>query len=69
MEKLNLWLLAIKIECNWWFILRIRRKGNNLLKKGAPLSSQKLYRLNCNLSKHSTRAMKAQALYDKLVKT
>ena len=45
MKKIKLWLLALKIEWHWWFILQIRRKGNSLIRGGFPLTSQKLYKL------------------------
>ncbi|NLT63116.1 MAG: hypothetical protein GXY01_01455 [Clostridiales bacterium] len=69
MKKLKLWILSVKIEWHWWFIMRIRRKGNSLLRKGMPLSSQKLYYLNRSLSSHSTKALKAQSAYSRLSKT
>jgi len=69
MKKMKLWMLASKIEWHWWFILRIRQKGNSLLGKGMPLSSQKLYYLNRNLSTHSTKAIKAQSAYSLLAKS
>ena len=69
MKKIKLWLLASKIEWHWWFILRIRQKGNSLLDKGMPLTFQKLYYLNRNLSTHSTKATKAQSAYSLLAKS
>ena len=63
MKKIKLWLLASKIEWHWWFILRIRRKGNSLLSEGVPLTSQKLHKLNQKLSMHSTKAKKAELAY------
>jgi len=68
MKKIKLWLLASKIEWHWWFILRIRRKGTSLLSGGMPLTSQKLFKLNRNLSMHSTNAIKAQSAYSLLAK-
>ncbi|NLH01062.1 MAG: hypothetical protein GX488_04020 [Clostridiales bacterium] len=68
MKKLKMWLISVKIEWHWWFIIRIRRKGNSLLRGGAALTSQKLYHLNRRLSSHSTKAMKAQAAYNILAK-
>ncbi|NCC88514.1 MAG: hypothetical protein EOM05_11765 [Clostridia bacterium] len=69
MTKIKLWLLASKIEWHWWFILRIRRKGTSLLGGGMPLTSQKLCKLNRNLSTHSTKAIKAQLAYRMLAKS
>ena len=69
MKKIKLWLLASKIEWHWWYILRIRRKGNSLLSGGMPLTSQKLYKLNQKLSAHSTEAKKAESAYSALVKS
>ena len=66
MKKLKLRILAAKIEWHWWFIRKIRKQGNSLLCREAPFSSQKFYLLNRNLSEHSTKALKAQAAYDKL---
>lgn len=69
MKILKLRILAARIEWHWWFIKKIRKQGNSLLNQKVPLSSQKFYYLNRNLSSHSTKAIKAQTAYDKLVKT
>ena len=69
MKKIKLWLLALKIEWHWWFILQIRRKGNSLIRGGFPLTSQKLYKLNRNLYTHNTKAIKAQSVYSMLSKS
>lgn len=67
MKKLKLCILAVKIEWHWWFIRRTRKKGNSLLSHGMPYSSQKLYRLNKQLSAHSAKALAAQGAYEKLL--
>jgi len=69
MKKMKLWLLASKIEWHWWFIMRIRGQGNSLLENGMPLSSQRLYTLNKRLSKHSTKALRAQSAFEILAKS
>jgi len=69
MKTLKLYILAAKIEWHWWFIGKIRKQGNSLLCREVPLSSQKFYYLNRSLSSHSTKAIKAQSAYDKLVQT
>ena len=69
MKKIKLWLLASKIEWHWWFILRIRKKGASLLSEGMPLTSLKLYKLNRNLSMHSTKAINAESAYSVLAKS
>ena len=66
MKKLKLLILAAKIEWHWWFIGKIRRRGNSLLSREVPLSSQKFYLLNRRLSTHSSKAIKAQSLYGRL---
>ncbi|MEA4895882.1 MAG: hypothetical protein VB064_11570 [Oscillospiraceae bacterium] len=67
MKKIELLFLAAKIEWHWWFIRQARRRGNSLLSREVPLSSQKLYRLNRSLSAHSVKAINAQSEYEKLV--
>ena len=69
MKEIKLWLLASKIEWHWWFILRIRRKGTYLLNGGIPFASQRLYKLNRNLSMHSTKVIKAESAYNILAKS
>lgn len=66
MKKLELRILAVKIEWHWWFIRRTRRRGNSLLSRGVPLTSQKLYHLNRKLSAHSAKAVKAQSCYERI---
>ena len=66
MKKLKLSILAAKIEWHWWFIGKIRKRGNSLLSREVPLSSQKFYLLNRRLSVHSSKAIRAQSAYDKL---
>jgi|GEM_PF-1924250 len=67
MKNLKLCALAVRIEWHWWFIRRIREKGNSLLSHGLPYSSQKLYALNKMLSAHSAKALLAQSAYENLL--
>jgi len=66
LKKFKLLILAAEIEWHWWFIGKIRKRGNSLLSREVPLSSQKFYLLNRKLSAHSIKAMNAQSLYGKL---
>ena len=68
MKKLKLRVLSAKIEWHWLFIKRTRKKGNSLLSNGIPLTSQKFYILNRELSSHSTKVLKNQAAYDQVAK-
>ncbi len=68
MKKLRLLFLAAKIELHWNFIKKSREKGACLLGVGVPLTSRKFYKLNKELSLHSTRAIKAQSEYERLSK-
>ncbi len=69
MKKLKLRFLAAKIEWHWWFIRRTRKRGNSLLTREVPFSSQKLFILNRSLSAHSVKALRAQSAYEKLTRT
>lgn len=58
--------LALKIESQWKFITKKRKKGVRLINEGVPLSSPKLFTLGDSIAKHSLRAMAAQKQYEDL---
>lgn len=68
MKKLELCILAAKIEWHWLFIRRSRKKGNSLLSSGVSLTSKELNKLNHGLTSHSTKVIRQQMVYEKLIK-
>jgi len=69
MESFRLKMLAARIEFQWWFIRRERRKGKKLLDSGLSHSSEKLLALNRSFSKHCALAMEAQKEYERSIAT
>ena len=65
-KKIELRILAMRIEYHWWFIMRGRKTGNKLIDAGQPLSSPKLLALNNRLTHHCVRAMKYTRRYEYL---
>ena len=54
-KRLTAALLAARIECHWWFILRLRKLGKRRLCSGEPPSSARLQRLSRRLDYHGLK--------------
>lgn len=54
-QKIEMQLLAFKIEWHWFFIIRGRKKGYRLLDKGLPFTSKEILRLSERLDYHCNR--------------
>ena len=54
-KRLTAAVLAARIECHWWFILRLRKLGKRWLSGGEPLSSKRLQRLSRRLDYHGLK--------------
>lgn len=58
--------LALKIEVEWVFITRMRKKGVRMINEGVPLSSPVLFSLGNRIAIHGRQAMAAQKQYQDL---
>lgn len=63
MRKLNRWMIACRIEMHWRVIMRCRRAGERMIRRGEALTSEKLLRLDRKISRHGMRAMQLQEAY------
>ncbi|MDD4510311.1 MAG: hypothetical protein PHY23_05360 [Oscillospiraceae bacterium] len=64
MEKMRMWLLGLRIEWHWFFILRYRKNGNRLIEQGVPLASAKLLQISRIITRHGVHAMKYKKQYE-----
>lgn len=61
-------MLAIKIEWHWYFIMRCRKKGNGLLEKGPPYTSDEILRFSKRLDRHCNSVWQLEYKYRSLAK-
>lgn len=57
-KRIRAALLAARIEFHWWFILYYRKHGENLIGRGEPLNSKRLFWLYDQANRHGLRAKK-----------
>ena len=63
-KRLKLKWLAIKIEWNWWFILKYRNRGNRLVDRGIPFTSKKLLQLGTHITQRWIKSMEYEKKYE-----
>ncbi len=63
-KKIRMILLAVKIEWNWFFIIRMRKKINRLVNSGEPFTSEKLITLDERTTRRRINANIAQKQYE-----
>ncbi|BBB92448.1 MAG TPA: hypothetical protein PKA28_04570 [Methylomusa anaerophila] len=67
-KKLRMKMLAVRIEWHWGFIMRGRKKGNHLLEKGPPYTSDKILRLSKRVDRHCNSISRLTNKYIELAK-
>lgn len=67
MLKIKLWVLAVRIEVRWWFILRYRKIGSWLLDRDEPLTSKRLLWLSKRIDHHGIKAFAYEDRYRKMI--
>lgn len=67
-KKLRMKMLIVRIEWHWGFIMRGRKKGNHLLEKGPPYTSDKILRLSKRVDRHCNSISRLTNKYIKLAK-
>lgn len=65
-KKVTMLYLAAKIEWNWFFIMRMRKRANKLISSGIPLTSKKLISLDRKIARRSYAANEAKCRYENL---
>lgn len=65
-KRIRAALLAARIECRWRYILYCRRRGENWIGRGEPLTSKRLLRLNDRINYHALRAKNYEKRYEML---
>ena len=65
-KRIRAALLAARIEYHWWFIRYYRKRGENLIGSGEPLTSKRMLRLNDRANFHGLRARKYEKCYEDL---
>ena len=63
-KRIRAALLAARIEYHWWFIMFYRKRGENLIGRGEPLTSKRILRLNDRVNFHGLRAKKYEKCYE-----
>jgi hypothetical protein len=67
MNTRNRRLLACQIEYHWWFIMRYRRRGNILIERGEPLTSDRLISLSKKIDHHGAIAHRLEKEYVRIM--
>ena len=65
-KRIRAALLAARIEYHWWFVLYCRKRGEKWLRRGEPLNSERMLRLNDRANFHGLRAREHEKHYESL---
>lgn len=64
MDRVRAAYMTFLIEYHWFWIMRYRHKGEQLLESGEPLSSPKLIALTKKIDRHGMRAFYWEDAYN-----